>query len=262
MSTVKKLYWRHLVEVDSIGKVLTIGNSQAGVIKLAYEKYYKSSINIDFWTMPGGRGPFINIRDGIMFPQEQRKQSLLTDITGYESGVTLNDYSSILISGVGVGALRNINHGIIQENLVAEFLKSIEGSKAIISKQFATYLLEQEVLNSPSFNNIINIGEVFTGNIFVQLFPIPTDLANQKDFDLPYGQSLSSFLSWFCATQLSVIESKLKVFKNIKILKYPEEWYQQGYSPKEYAIANDAWHMNILFGKYLLERLKNAGDRS
>jgi len=241
--------------------ICVIGNSQVGALKQGYDSLNDLTYKASFFSIPGGGGPNLYIKNGLISIPEKFSMKVKTDIalSSFER-FDISEYDAILLSGVGLPAIRKQNETVNRHYLAAGFIENRKGvDKQILSRDVFSILVKKAVNESPSFLNINKISSIFKKNIFVQQFPLPTpSVSRQPDFDLQcYGQNVGKFLSWYCRKQTHAMESSLNQ-ENILILNYPKEWLEVGFTPIQYQSENDAWHMNKQFGAYFMGELLNA----
>jgi hypothetical protein len=233
-------------------KICIIGNSHVGALKNGYELIKENrQVAIDFYSIPGGGGP------NLMFSDDRVVNTISSIRTTVElggEGLALNDYNIILLSGVGIHAIRNSNKHILQSNLLSEFI--INEQDKGFSKSLLKEMLKEFFFMMPSVINIEKISSVFNGKLYIQMFPIPTSvLFEQSDFNLPYDKkSIMNFISWYYTIQEEFLYEVTKQRVNIEFIPYPKDWIASGRTPSDYA-TNDAWHMNKEFGRFYIEKL-------
>lgn len=237
-------------------KLCVIGNSQVGALKVGYDNLENKYYNASFWSMPGGRGPTIQIENNKIAVSQEVLQKVKTDILPPGRELNLSSFDAVLLSGVGVFAIRKQYNAMNRKLLVAGFIDNrMPIDRQVVSRALFTELLENELRNLPCFKNIDKVESIFHKKIYIQQSPMPTpNVADQADFDLPYGRNLGSFLSWYHNQQSQIIEKHIKG-KNIELIKYPKEWIEAGFTPIHYKNQNDAWHLNAKFGELFMRLL-------
>lgn len=240
--------------------ICVIGNSQVGALRLGYKSLENCNYEASFWTVPGGGGPKISIQSNLLNASEVSLDKLQTDIKpAPKEGLDISNFDAILLSGVGIPAIRKIpgGTGFHSKYAVAGFLpkKAVKG-KQILSKEVYSLAVEHALHSIPSFKNISTIESIYKKKIFLQLFPLPTpDIVNQGDFFLGhYGTNVGKYLSWYLTVQSNCIKRHIKN-KNISIVGYPTEWLQSGFTPIDYSSHRDAWHLNEDFGRFYMGQL-------
>lgn len=237
--------------------ICVIGNSQVGALKQGYDSLNDLTYRASFFSIPGGGGPRLDIKDNAISIPEKLSMRVETDIIPLPSDrLDISEYDAILLSGVGIPAIRNTNNTISRKYLVAGFIENRKDvDRQVLSKDVFSILVEKEVHRSPSFLNIIKISSIFNKKIYVQQFPLPTPIvSSQPDFDLQcYGENVGAFLSWYYQKQINAMEVGVSR-ENVLIINYPQEWLEVGFTPVEYS-SHDAWHMNKEFGSYFMGEL-------
>jgi hypothetical protein len=200
----------------------------------------------------------LEIEDGSISIPDKIARHVNTDISPIPFGrFDISKYDAILLSGVGIPAIRKQNDTINRRYVVAGFVENKnEIDRQVVSRGVFSILIEKAINNLPSFVNIARVSSIFNKNIYVQPFPLPTPIVlDQSDFDLRcYGRNVGAFLSWYYTKQISAIESSINN-KNVFIVNYPQNWLDEGFTPISYRSIDDAWHMNKDFGAYFMREI-------
>ena len=69
-------------------KVLVIGNSHVGAVKLGWDATRRPGIEVDFLAVPGGGGPWYRYEDGKLAVYVPPGRSMFTTIEGADPGGT------------------------------------------------------------------------------------------------------------------------------------------------------------------------------
>jgi hypothetical protein len=239
-------------------RLCVIGNSQVGSLKAGYGVLNNSSYIASFWSIPGGGGPNIKIKNNKILAASGFSDRVRTDIQLLsDRELDISRFDAVLLSGIGIPAIRKQNNTINSKYLAAEFIENeMLIDRQVLSKAVFSEIINNALQNLNSFKNITKIESIFKKKIYIQMFPMPTpDVEDQTDFDLQhYGRNLGGFLSWYYEQQSLIIKGHIR-YKNISLVKYPSNWIESGFTPIEYASQKDAWHMNKDLGKYFMGHL-------
>lgn len=237
--------------------ICVIGNSQVGALKQGYDSLNDPTFRASFFAIPGGGGPYLDIKDNAVSIPEESSPRVITDIVPMPSDrFDISKYDAILLSGVGGPAIRNTNNCVGSKYLVAGFIENRNYvDRQVLSKDVFSISIEKELHRSSSFLNINKISSIFNKKIYVQNFPLPTPIVlSQSDFDMQcYGKNVGEFLSWYYKKKINAMEAGVNR-ENVMILNYPQEWLEDGFTPIKYS-SQDAWHMNKEFGSYFMGQL-------
>lgn len=238
-------------------RLCVIGNSHVGSLKEGYDLLDDKFFMASFWSIPGS-GPRIKIENNkIIASQNKLERRVVTDIQPHPGKeLDISSYDAILLSGVGIPAIRKQNATINSKYLAAGFIDSeIPIDRQVLSRELFSRIIKNSLQNLSSFQNISKIESIFNKEIYIQLFPMPTPgVVKQADFDAHYyGRNLGSFLSWYYLQQRLVIEEHIRN-KNISLVLYPDDWVKTGFTPIEYH-RRDSWHMNEKFGEFFMGHL-------
>ena len=159
-------------------------------------------------------------------------------------------------------ALRTSNNKLHRHNVHSGFVAKgdfdlTSMQRSLVSKNCYAEMLRSAIKECPSFQNIQKIRAYYSGDLAIQMFPLPTKgVFSQSDSDMDvYGDSASSFLAWYYQLQNSIVLEECNR-SGAKLIEYPSSWMNQGLTPDQFS-TNDAWHMNLEFGKFFLASLIN-----
>ena len=239
-------------------KAAVIGNSQVGALRKGFNsnRFNKFEV-IDFFGVAGGGGPELVVSgNNCEFVGDGRVNTNRVDVNGI---INLEAYDTVVLSGVGIAALRPMNSEIafLQEYLVAKFLPNVteDDYQKVLDVEIAEELIKHNLQLSPSFQNISKLMDCNVSRIVIQMFPLPTeDICSQKDFTLAYDNK-QGFLGWYHNVQASVIRNLCESSEKLSFLNYPQNWFDNGFTPSEFSSNDDAWHMNESFGVWYLNQL-------
>lgn len=235
--------------------LLVIGNSQVGALKEGYYSIQDNYLNANFWSIPGGGGPNIDIdASGNLLGSEHVISDCLLHNT---DSLQFRDYDILLISGVGIPAIRTSNETLHRSAVPASFatgdLSSLK--RSLVSQNCYAEMVRYSIALYPSFQNIHKIRNNYSGRLMVQMFPLPTKgVFSQSDSDMDvYGDHALSFLAWYYKLQNSILLEECRRL-GAELIEYPSSWMDQGLTPDQFS-SNDAWHMNLEFGKFFFADL-------
>ena len=246
-------------------KICVIGNSHVGALKQGYDSLNIDSYEASFWCIPGGYGPSIDVEDGKIVVPSNRQHTVESDIVPHPGNeLDLSGFDVVLLSGVGIPAIRKQNPTLHKKYAAGNFLgEGNHSGRQNLSIAMFGKLIEHELRQLDSFMNIDKLSSIFDKKILIQQFPMPTEsVVNQPDFDAHYyGNKFGYFMSWYQNEQSLVLKKHAKR-RNVSLVKYPAEWVSKGFTPSEYRSSDDSWHMNDKFGAFfmgdvLAERLRS-----
>lgn len=239
-------------------KVAVIGNSQVGALRKGFNTRNFGEFDIlDFFGVAGGGGPELIFEgNNCEFVGDSRVNTNRVDFNGI---INIEDYDTVVLSGVGIAALRPMNSEIafLQKYLVAKYVTNVTEAdyEKVLDIEIAEELIKHNLTLSPSFQNIHKLMECNVRRIIIQMFPLPTeDICSQRDFTLDYHDK-AGFLGWYYNVQASVIRDLCEKSDKLSFLNYPENWFEKGFTPFEFSSNNDAWHLNENFGVWYLNCL-------
>ncbi len=241
---------------------IVIGNSQVGALKSGYAAV-KGDMSLAFFSVPGGNGPKLKMDQSRLFAGGA--QAAMSDPVDLgEMGVSLNDYDYIIYSGWGLSALRSKNAAhLLNRFTLAEMSVARPMGQQPVSRGFMTAAIRTEVGRIPGTAGLRMLRRAFDGPIIVQPFPLPTPLVlTREDCSLSeqYGAQTGAFLSWYYAAQYDALqEVSQEIGGNTVLLPYADtNWLAEGFTPKDYGMGGDCWHMNESYGELILTQVQQA----
>lgn len=234
--------------------LLAIGNSQIGALKKGFREVSNKKFIAHFWSIPGGRGPRLDLDvNGDLLGDERVLADCLSEST---DSLIIKDYDFILLSGVGIPAIRRSNNTLHRHSVPAGLVDCSNMARlkrSLISKNCYAEIVKSSIKTYPSFQNIEKIRKHYSGRLMVQMFPLPAKQVLSKErYDMGvYGDHALSFLAWYYKIQESVLLKECKRL-GAELIKYPSNWMDSGLTPDQYS-TKDAWHMNAEFGKFFFE---------
>jgi hypothetical protein len=233
--------------------ICVIGNSQGAALvqglALLTDRN-RISHKVDFFCVVGGGGPRLEFSGKTIIVPEEGVDSSITLEGGY---LSLDGYQAILLSGVGIYALRKNN----PHPLNTHFFLEANSSDHAFSMQFMERLLRAWVREIPSVQNIRRLRQIFDGRILVQPFPMPVEaILDQADFELPYDrEAIRSIFKWHAAIHDDELARTASEVDGCDLVSYPTDWLESGFTPGHFASVGDAWHMNANFGAFYMAKV-------
>lgn len=243
-------------------KGLVFGNSHVGAVRLGWDQ--SRSIDLDFYSIPGGGGPNVHLKDGRIFPN-RKDAKLLSTIEGvHDGGLDLSGYDYVVFCSLGLGAVREaFPSNILRKLSLAEFMRPESGETMPVSRAFLDKAVREAFSKLMAVAALRAARTVFDGPILCAPTPIPVVPELEKNHPLRrvYGPDIADFTAWFAATQLEIIGEFADTL-GLKVLDYPDlAWVAAGSTPGEYiCTTNDPWHMNAAYGRLVLDQVRSALD--
>lgn len=244
-------------------KLCIVGNSHAAALKsaLAVEPLSGGS-HVDFFVMPGGSGPYLQAERGRLFAAPGRGDKLFCTIpTATADGLDLAAFDAVLVSAVGLPSHRNgaIDHILNQLVLGSRAERGSSGCQPV-SQSLMTHVMENVLQASAGFEAIRLIRSVFSGQLLVQVCPLPTraiaayQVANDRGSNLAtqYGEGIWSFLSWYYRRQIDLIRAHAGTL-SARVLPPHDSFVEAGFTPNKFKTP-DPWHMNTGYGRLVLKQ--------
>lgn len=238
-------------------KGLILGNSHVAALRAAFSRNQR--LDLDFFAIPGGVGPRIRIDQGRLF-SDQKLATVHSNIGNVEvDGLDLSCYDYVLVSSLGVAAVRADFSHPYRQFVLAGLGVPIDPDAIPLSADIVEIATTATIREQAGIEAVRKLADAFAGQIVCATRPLPAVAKLEADNPLAkiYGNKILSFLRWHAATQPKVIRTILnEISSDIMMLDTPNPtWVNAGSTPVEYCLTNDAWHMNADYGDVVLDQL-------
>jgi hypothetical protein len=255
-------------------KVCVIGNSHINGIKLAASSAQYADLDLDFYAVPGGGGPWFKFREGRMFAYVPPGRQLFTTIEGADrSGVDLSEYDAVVFSAVGMFPATNPMLSKVENHPLAAVrcphwspdsggAASLEGL-TLVSATVFDYVVLSYLRRAHTVQSAISVAAQYGGRMFWQAMPAPgvavRDDAGWKVNALYGAKGPLAWYEFFQAQNLGLRQIASEAGQHVAILEVGQP--VEGGFMKEAFSAYDHWHGSRMYGELTMEALIAAlGD--
>ncbi len=239
-------------------KGLVFGNSHVGAVRRAWDD--NSSVDVDFYAIPGGVGPHVKLEAGRIYPNDEKQPR--SSIKGVEKrGLDLSRYDFIAFCSLGLGALRQKTpmDRILRQISLAEFTQPQSNETLPVSRAYMYKAVQNAVLGLSGAESLRVVRSVFDGPIVCAPKPIPVLSAMEETHPLRrvYGGHVADFTTWFATAQSKIVNGFAETL-GIDAVGYPDPaWVDAGGTPDQYAgRSDDPWHMNPAYGALVVQQVQ------
>ena len=252
-------------------KILVVGNSQAGCLKMALdhaeEREFPAMKTADWIVIPGGTGPNLRIKDNQFNithfdPRYPPRYSPNKDILSSH----INDYDLIIISALGY-----IDGGFFYNNKIASDALcplSIFRRKAPNEHEYplSESCFREVAINrlsmQPGFLVDNQLRIVYAGIILVQPFPmLSSDIEFHEGWHLAHVYKNPKKVNHFLLDLKDNYLQSICNEKNTYLLPYPNKlWRSTGFTPSKFMQESDYLHPKKSYGEAVLSQLETFLD--
>ncbi len=244
-------------------RLSVVGNSHSAALKRALDaEPAADGARVDFFVMPGGSGPHLQAEGGRLFAAPGKRDKLFSTIPAAAvDGLDLAIFDAVLVSAVGLPSHRNgAPDHILNQLALGSRVEDSGASCQLVSEAVMIHVMDSALRASPGFEAIRLIRSVFSGQIFLQVCPLPSrtiaayQVGSDKGSNLAaqYGDRVWAFLSWYYRRQVDLIQAYADTL-DARVLSPDDSFVEAGFTPNKYKTP-DPWHMNTGYGRLVLKQ--------
>lgn len=240
------------------GRLCFVGNSHLAALRGGAKKSPVDEIRSADWFAVGGE--MLTIRSGRLEPPPDGRRPVHTNVAGAaEHGLELANYSTVVVSAVGLLAIRNASTSGHPMRRVRLSSWPEGASLEVVSEAVLVERIWNRIAGGSFAKSVRSLVAVFPGKVFIFPTPVASEtVLRDPEWDLArwYGGGIRQVMSdyWRCqwlAIQRFVSELESRAY----LVPHPVPgWLDDGFSPEAYS-SKDPWHLNKDYGHLALNSL-------
>jgi hypothetical protein len=244
-------------------KVLFVGNSQLGCLKLALDETpdLLQGHEVHFQVFPGGEGPSFEMESGKLVPiKEAINPNFPPRVSPEEArDLPLDAYDAIVVSALGYvdGGFYYKNPATLQGQLHGYGPKKNELSNRPLSAACYRSLISGCLLSQHGFKFLSRLRENFGSRIIVQPFPLMSEIVKDHP-DWPLNKMYEDPLGahrFITQTRDEVLAAACDSASALLLAHPDENWKDRLFTPRELMGKGDGLHPLPAYGQKVLRQV-------
>lgn len=242
------------------GKLCFVGNSHLAALRGGAKKSTVDKIGSADWFAVGGE--MLTIQNGRIEPPPEGPRKAHTNIAGAaEHGVELANYASVVVSAVGLLAIRNGSHSGHPMRRMRLSSWQTSTNLEVVSEADLVENFWSRIVGGSFAQSVRSLVAIFPGKVFIYPTPVVSETLLQDDeWDLRrwYGDGIRDVMSDYWRSQWLAIQRFVdELGHQAFLVPHPvPDWLDCGFSPEAYS-SKDPWHLNREYGYLALKSLSD-----
>lgn len=250
-------------------KLLVIGNSHVGAIKWGWDAKRRTGVEMDFFAVPGGGGPWYRFENGLLVVYVPPGRSMFTTIEGADAGGTdISAYDAILFSAVGFFPASNdyLTHATEPHPLgvvrCADWPTNAPDPRYPVSRAVFDEVIEDALREAHTVKSCLVVAAGAHRPVYVQPIPPPSlALCSDPNWKMVQwnGSGVQPWGEAFFSAQMKGLR-KIAAGSgfDMRVLDYPDPLQiGAGFLDPSFSV-NEGWHGNAAYGECVMEAFLDA----
>ena len=243
-------------------KVLVAGNSQASMLKVAWDRApaaRPAGLELYFHVTPGGQGPYMTVEDGRIAVTAQDPNFPPYAAPPETTGMPLSDFDAVVISALGyVSGGSRFNNPLTTLAAMPDFgPRGALATAELVSPACYAEMLQAGLADQHGLRFLRALGAGYDGTIVVQPFPYPSDaLVGLAEWDMTrnYADPLGAHRVLQGARDAAL--ETLCAAAGATLMPCPDPaWRAAGLTPADLMRDTDHVHPTLRHGALVLEQI-------
>ncbi|MBA3810501.1 MAG: hypothetical protein H0X27_02435 [Caulobacteraceae bacterium] len=239
-------------------KLCFVGNSHLAALRGGAKKSSIDEIRSADWFAVGGE--MLTIQNGRLEPPPDGRRPVHTNVAGAaEHGLELANYSTVVVSAVGLLAIRNASTSGHPMRRLRLSSWPVGNDLEVASEAVLVERIWNRIVGGSFAKSVRSLVAIFPGKVFIYPTPVASEtVLGDAEWDLArwYGGGIRQVMSDYWRCQWLAIQRFVdELGDRAHLVPHPVPgWLDDGFSPTAYS-SKDPWHLNKEYGHLALKAL-------